>query len=218
MTVSSISGKWLRRSDTGQILIILLFLLIIIIILSLFYHFRNFRDYHSPPVWRKYKNYVNTRLPAVFSQKNPRKPWFLNVSGDLILIEATRFELAASASRTRRSTKLSHASICICYCEPIARSRCYLTSYSQKRQALFYCFSASWSEKVTSTPWGAKWKLLFHFSIFLCVFCTPFAPAFPPVFYALPHFRVSRVFVLQVIFFPEIAGHGFILRAACILI
>lgn len=95
-----------------------------------------------------------TRLPAVFSQKNPRKPWFLNVSGDLIIIEATRFELAASASRTRRSTKLSHASICICYCEPIARSRCYLTSYSQKRQALFCCF--------TVFQHALKWKSNFH--------------------------------------------------------
>ena len=54
------------------------------------------------------------------------------------------------------------------------------------------------------------------FQFFSRVFCTPFAPAFPSVFYACSHFRASRAFVFRVIFFPKIVGHRFILRAACI--
>ena len=99
----------------------------------------------SPPDRSSTVRSVNAPLRkerGAFSQrKTPGSLDFSTFPGDLILIEATRFELAASASRTRRSTKLSHASICICYCEPIARSRCYLTSYLQKRQVPFYGFT-----------------------------------------------------------------------------
>ena len=100
MTVSSISGKWLRRSDTGQILIILLFLLIIIIILSLFYHFRNFRDYHSPPVWRKYKNYVNAKWTSGCHLRDYRPYFRKKIPGNL---DFSTFLGISSSSRRQDS-------------------------------------------------------------------------------------------------------------------
>ena len=43
--------------------------------------------------------------------------WFFMQQNVADIVEATRFELAASASRTQRSTKLSHASIDISYAD-----------------------------------------------------------------------------------------------------
>ena len=50
--------------------------------------------------WNKNKNSKNKKMQD-FYERYPA----------LFIIEATRFELATSASRTQRSTKLSHASI-----------------------------------------------------------------------------------------------------------
>ena len=47
-------------------------------------------------------------FPCKAKKRNPCK---IRVS----LVDATRFELATSASRTQRSTKLSHASMCFCF-------------------------------------------------------------------------------------------------------
>ena len=48
-------------------------------------------------------------------------------------IEATRFELATSASRTQRSTKLSHASMFLSVCFALFTSDLYILSWLRKK-------------------------------------------------------------------------------------
>ena len=53
-------------------------------------------------------------------------------------IEATRFELATSASRTQRSTKLSHASMFLSVCFVLFTSDSYILSWLRKKCKRFF--------------------------------------------------------------------------------
>ena len=53
-------------------------------------------------------------------------------------IEATRFELATSASRTQRSTKLSHASMFLSVCFVLFTSDPYILSWLRKKCKRFF--------------------------------------------------------------------------------
>ena len=53
-------------------------------------------------------------------------------------IEATRFELATSASRTQRSTKLSHASMFLSVCFALFTSDLYIIAWPWKKCKRFF--------------------------------------------------------------------------------
>lgn len=61
----------------------------------------------------------NTNLRSLIFHKQKKEP--LNQGILKLLVEATGFEPATSASRTQRSTKLSHASLfcfsCLCFAQ-----------------------------------------------------------------------------------------------------
>ncbi len=79
---------------------------------------------------------------AVFyvSTKKPEHLNFFKCSGALPRVDATRFELATSASRTQRSTKLSHASIFIFSFVAPPRYLTYITGKGVVCQHLFLTF------------------------------------------------------------------------------
>ena len=104
---------------------------------------------------------ADKKTPEALSIKLPGLP--------LPRVEATGFEPTTSASRTQRSTKLSHASI-----YALKTSKSYNTKYRRKSQALFFCrerpvlpvFACNCTEKRLLIRSCLKYTGI-------CVFCRP---------------------------------------------
>ena len=75
-------------------------------------------------------------------------------------IEATRFELATSASRTQRSTKLSHASMFLSVCFALFTSDLYILSWLRKKCKRFFKKISIFPKKVFSANFPGSEKSL----------------------------------------------------------
>ena len=73
-------------------------------------------------------------------------------------IEATRFELATSASRTQRSTKLSHASMFLSVCFALFTSDLYILSWLRKKCKRFFKKISIFPKKVFSANFPGSEK------------------------------------------------------------
>ena len=72
-------------------------------------------------------------------------------------IEATRFELATSASRTQRSTKLSHASMFLSVCFALFTSDLYIIAWPWKKcKRFFEKISIFWKKVFSANLPGSR--------------------------------------------------------------